>query len=290
MHFITKEAVAIYKNSKKETDMAFLRLDESKEAFLFSKANKSVKEDIILDLLDDVCFYLFQKTNIYPEQDSLIQNRAIKYYPKSYKNMVGTAYWNEDGYADNLARVRLYRKGRKMIRAFARELKEYFEGKKKVVDEKYMKNVNSFTCCKAVRESRNKFFKFINYDIDEEKKIVKAYFGKDINTSREKFYIMATSVINNGVLRPVRSFYDVDVFFREEFLSRGYVGVSKYNSAEETEPFSIEKGKELAKEDLIKRYMNFEMIIARDNYEVFCKNINEVLNRIDRLLKEVKKQ
>ena len=95
MHFITKESVAIYKNSKKEIDMAFPKLGES------------VREEAILDLLDSVCYYLFQGTSISPEQDPVIRNRVVKYYPKNYKNIVGTAYWGEDGYADNLARVRL---------------------------------------------------------------------------------------------------------------------------------------------------------------------------------------
>ena len=276
MHFITKDSVVIYKNDKKQIDMAFPQL------------GTSVKSEAILDILDNVCFYLFQGTNICPENDPLIRNRVVVHYPRNYKDIVGTAYWDEEEYADNLARVRLYRKVRKMIRTFVRELKVYFEAKKKGVDEAYRKNVNSFTASKKARSCRDGLFKFINYEVDEKSKNVRAYFGKDIRGSRQKFMMMATEISNVGMLNSVRSFYDVDIFIREEFIPRGYVGVAKYNVAEEDEPFSVGKGKELAKADLIRRYMRFEELIAKDNYEAFCKDMNIVLERIDRILAEAK--
>ena len=276
MHFITSESVFNCKNDKREIDIAF------------PKFGVFVKEEAISSILENVCEYLFQGTYIRAKNDPLIMNRIFSAYPKNYKDIMGTAYFGEEGYNDKLARIRLYRKVRKMIRFFVSELKAYFIEKKKGVDAAYLKNVNSLTASKKTRNCRKYFFNHVNYEVDEENKMVRAYFGKNMRMSRIKFVKMAKEVSTIGVFGSVYTFYYADVFIRDELLSRTYIGIAKYNKEEETEPFSIKKGKEIAKADLIKRYMTFETKVAKDNYNFFCKEIDTVLKRIDKILTEAK--
>lgn len=277
MHFIDKESVVICKNDNYEIDMAFPNI------------RGYVKEEAITRILENVCDYLFQGTHICPENDPLIRNRIFSAYPNNYKDIMGTAYWGEKGYTENLARIRLYRKIRKMIRSFVNELKTYFEEKKTGVDKAYLKNVNSFTASKKARNCRKFFFNHIGYKVDEKNKAIKAYFGTDISLSRIKFLMMAKEISSIGVLGSVLTFYNAEVFVRDEFLSRVYIGTAKYNSEKETEPFSVEKGKEIAKADLIKRYMSFETKVAKDNYNAFCKEMDIVFRRIDKILEGSRK-
>ena len=276
MHFINSESVFNCKNDKREIDMAF------------PKFGIWEKENAISMILNDVCEYLFQGTYIRAKNDPLIMNRIFSAYPKNYKDIMGTAYFGEEGYNDRLARIRLYRKVRNMIRLFACELKAYFLDKKNGVETAYLKNVNSLTASKKTRNCRKYFFNHISYDVDEENMIVRAYFGENMRLSRNKFVKMAKEVSTIGVFGSVHTFYCADTFIRDELLSRTYIGIAKYNKEEETEPFSVKKGKEIAKADLIKRYMIFESKVAKDNYNAFCKNIDTVLQRIDKILAEAK--
>ena len=88
----------------------------------FPKFGVFVKEEAISSILENVCEYLFQGTYICPKNDQWIMNLAFSDYPRNYKNIVGTAYYGEEGYNDKLARIRLYRKVRKMIRSFVKEV------------------------------------------------------------------------------------------------------------------------------------------------------------------------
>lgn len=250
----------------------------------FPKFGIFEKGEAISIILENVCEYLFQGTYIRAKNDPLIMNRVFTAYPKNYKDIVGTASFDEEGYNDKLARIRLYQKVRKVISSFASELKAYFLEKKKGVDAAYLKNVNSLTASKKTRNCRKYFFNHISYDVDEENKIVRAYFGENMRLSRIKFVKMAKEVSTIGVFSSVRTFYCADTFIRDELLSRTYIGIAKYNKEEETELFSVKKGKEIAKADLIRRYMTFETKVAKDNYNAFCRDIDTVIKRIDKLL------
>ena len=96
---------------------------------------------------------------------------------------------------------------------------------------------------------------------------------------------MSLHVVYASFLRQLKPIYTEEAFVNEDFLNRKFVGVAKYNKDKETEPFSVEKGKELAKADLIKRYMIFEKKVAIDNFNHLLMNAEQVQRKYNKLNK-----
>ena len=110
-HFITEDMVEIFSNKKQERDMAFPVI-----------ANSFHGNFAIYKIIDEVCSYLFDRTNFVPTVDNHITYLVTGKYPTNYKNIVGTAYWGEKDYDKNLARIRLYRKVRNMNKKFVNDI------------------------------------------------------------------------------------------------------------------------------------------------------------------------
>ena len=272
MYLVNKKNVVEYRNEKYKKDMAFLKAD-----FLDEDLTKG---EAVSYLLNKFCLdYVFEDTNVSYFNNPKIMKMIDRTYPEDYKGLTGVAWWEENDYETNLARVRLYRKTHKMMKRFARELLDFIKSRK----EQTVTNVSE----KKLNTIREYYYNKINYEVDEENKIVRAYFGKSVKESRDKFARLAIYIMQASFLKPNKDIYDEEVeFIPEHFFGRNFVAVAKYNHEAEQEPFSVEKGKAIAREKLIKQYLRFEHVVGRFNFHKYYSDMERVEKRLESFLKD----
>ena len=277
MYFINKENVVVYRDEKHKKDMAFLQFDKIVfDEFLDKPVEVHIKgADAIAHLLDYFCDeYVFKDTDIYFFDSPKIMKKVDWLYPEDYKGLKGVAWWEEEDYVDNLARVRLYRKVHKMTKRFAQELLDFIRERK----EQTVNNVSE----KKLQTIREYYYNKIHYEVDEDKKVVRAFFGKNIDDSRDKFARLAIHILNASFLKTNNDIYKESVkFLPEHFFTRNFVGVAKYNQEAELETFSAEKGKAIAREKLIKQYLRFEYVVGRYNFRKYLDDMELVEKRLE---------
>ena len=284
VYLVDQNNVVVYDNKKQKKDIAFPRAELFPNAGVFGGYCGEIRElrgeDAIASLLSDFCSeYLFAGTNISYFDNPKIAKLITNTYPSDYKGIRGVAWWEEEGYADNLARIRLYRKLRKMTRRFAKEVYDFLKKRQ----QETLDNASE----KKLRVIREFYFNKIHYEVDTENKVVRAFFGKDISEARDNFARLAIYVLNASFLKYNNDIYCEPVeFLPEHFASRSFVGVAKYNQKEETEPFSVEKGKEIAREKLIKKYLRFEYVVGRHNFRKYLDDMAKVQERLEKFLTE----